>query len=61
MPRAECTVSGLREKGRNVDTTVRSGGGNRPIPEGDPRIVTSADIMKLFVAAGRPERATEDA
>jgi predicted TIM-barrel fold metal-dependent hydrolase len=62
LPREACTVGALRAQATGVDTTVRSSGGNRPIPEGDPRIVTSADVMKLFQAAGRKaETAKEDA
>jgi predicted TIM-barrel fold metal-dependent hydrolase len=53
LARAECTVGGLRAKAKHVDTAARSGGGNRPIAAGDTRIVTSADVMKMFVAAGR--------
>ena len=56
IPREQCTVSALRELGKNVDVTPRSQGGNRPIEEGDTRIVTSGDIMKLFVAAGRSKK-----
>jgi len=53
LSKAESTVGALRAKAGHVDTTPRSGGGNRPIAEGDTRIVTSADIMKLFTEAGR--------
>jgi len=51
--REDATVGALRAKAKHVDTTPRSGGGNRPIAEGDTRVVTSADIMKLFTEAGR--------
>ena len=62
LPREQCTVGALRAKATTVDTGARSGGGNRPIPEGEQRIVTSADVIKLFQAAGRAaEPATEDA
>jgi len=53
IPREQCTVGALRAKATHVDTTPRSGGGNRPLAEGETRVVTSADIMKLFAEAGR--------
>jgi len=53
LPRAECTVGALRAKATHVDTTPRSGGGNRPVAEGETRVVTSADVIKLFAEAGR--------
>ena len=53
IPREQCTVGALRAQATHVDTSPRSAAGNRPVPEGDPRVVTSADVMKLFAAAGR--------
>jgi hypothetical protein len=53
IPREQCTVAALRAQATHVDTQPRSGGGNRPIAEGDTRVVTSADVMKLFAEAGR--------
>ncbi len=55
IPRDQCTVGALRAAGKHVDTTVRSSGGNRPVEEGATRIVTSADVVKLFMDAGRRE------
>jgi hypothetical protein len=46
-------VGALRAQAAHVDTTPRSSGGNSPLAEGETRIVTSADIMKLFAEAGR--------
>jgi predicted TIM-barrel fold metal-dependent hydrolase len=58
LPRAECTVAGLRAKAGHVDTQTRASGGARPIPEGETRVVTSGDVIKMFAAAGRqPEPA----
>jgi len=51
--REDCTVGALRAKARHVDTAPRSAPGNRPIPEGDRRVVTSGDVVKLFASAGR--------
>ena len=56
LVREQCTVGGLRALAKDVDTSPQPGGGNRPVEEGDTRIVTSADVMKLFMdAARRPE------
>ncbi len=53
LSRNQCTVGALRSLASHVDTVPRSRGGNRPIPLGETRRVTSADVMKLFAAAGR--------
>ena len=53
VPRDQATVGALRAQARHVVTAPQSGAGNRPIPEGETRIVTSADVMKLFASAGR--------
>jgi len=57
IPREQCTVGALRAKATHVDTTPRSKPGKRPIAEGDMRVVTSADVMKLFAETGRDARA----
>jgi len=54
MPREECTVGALRKKAKEngVDTTpLHLGGAAKPLEEGDKRVVTSGDIMKLFKTA----------
>jgi hypothetical protein len=50
IPKAELTVGALREKAKaeKVDTTPKSSLGERPLPEGEVRPVTSGDIMKMF-------------
>ena len=53
VPRDQATVGALRAQARHVVTAPQSGAGDRPIPEGETRIVTSADVMKLFASAGR--------
>ena len=60
LSRDQCTVGALRAKAGHVDTTARSAPGRRPLEEGETRIVTSGDIVKLFQAA-RPVRRTEEA
>ena len=57
IAREQCTVGALRAKATHVDTTPRSKPGKRPIAEGDMRVVTSADVMKLFAETGRDARA----
>jgi predicted TIM-barrel fold metal-dependent hydrolase len=52
LGRDQCTVGSLRAKARGVDVAPRRQGGARPIAEGDTRVVTSGDVVKLF-AAGR--------
>jgi predicted TIM-barrel fold metal-dependent hydrolase len=52
LGRGNCTVGALRAKAKNVDTTPKSYGGNRPVKEGDKRVVTSGDVVKLFMEAG---------
>lgn len=57
IPREQCTVGALRAKAGHVDTQPRSGGGNRPVEKGDTRIVTSADVLKLFAEAKQTREA----
>ena len=52
IPREQCTVGALRAQAAHVDTLPKSSGGKRPI-EGGPRIVTSGDVVKMFIEAGR--------
>jgi predicted TIM-barrel fold metal-dependent hydrolase len=60
IPREQCTVGALRAQARHVDTTPRPAAGNRPVDEGVTRVVTSADVLKLFREVGLiPQR--EDA
>ena len=54
--REDCTVGALRARAHHVDTAVRPAAGNRPIEAGETRIVTSGDVVKLFMKAGRPPR-----
>jgi len=61
IPRAQCTVGALRQQAKHVDTTPRPGGGNRPIEEGETRVVTSGDIMKLFAGPGEESPVYADA
>jgi predicted TIM-barrel fold metal-dependent hydrolase len=53
ISRDQCTVRALRAQATHVDLEPRSASGNRPVAEGDSRIVTSGDIMKLFAIVGR--------
>jgi predicted TIM-barrel fold metal-dependent hydrolase len=50
LGRENCTVGALRAKAVNVDLTPITGGGKPPADEAG-RIVTAADIMKLFPQA----------
>jgi predicted TIM-barrel fold metal-dependent hydrolase len=50
LGRENCTVGALRALARHVDTAPRSQAGNRPTEAGDPRRVTSGDVVKLFMA-----------
>jgi predicted TIM-barrel fold metal-dependent hydrolase len=59
LGRDQCNVAALRAKAGHVDTTPRSAPGRRPIEEGETRIVTSGDVVKLFQAAGRARQPAE--
>jgi predicted TIM-barrel fold metal-dependent hydrolase len=50
LGRENCTVGALRAKAVNVDMTPITGGGHPPADDPN-RIVTAADIMKLFPQA----------
>jgi predicted TIM-barrel fold metal-dependent hydrolase len=52
IPREQCTVAALRAQAKHVDTVPRSSGGKRPV-QGEARIVTSGDVVKMFARAGR--------
>jgi hypothetical protein len=48
--REDLTVAALRQKGQNVDTSVRSSGGAAPLAAGqDARPITSGDIVQMFM------------
>jgi len=51
IPREQCTVGALRAQAMHVDTEPRSSGGQSPLTAGDKRVVTSADIIKMFERA----------
>jgi predicted TIM-barrel fold metal-dependent hydrolase len=51
LKREECTVGALREKARKAGVDVspkRLGSAHKPLEEGERRVVTSGDIMKIF-------------
>ncbi|MFM2099383.1 MAG: hypothetical protein RLZZ366_922 [Pseudomonadota bacterium] len=49
--REKYTLGALSAQARDVDTAPRSGGGNHPLEDCGTRIVTSADVLKLFSEA----------
>ena len=56
LGRENCTVGALRAQAAHVDTTPRTQGGAAPVTDGETRVVTSGDVVKLF-AANRGEEA----
>jgi hypothetical protein len=51
IPRAQCTVGALREQAKDVDLSLKVGGGGKPPSDYAKGYVTIGDIMKQLAAA----------
>jgi hypothetical protein len=59
--KANCTVGALRKLAKHVDTREQSFGGPAPLQPGEkPRVVTSGDIMRMFMDVAKQDGKVEE-